>query len=80
MDYSKVRGFNYQPSYGTSGFELWQKFDRIIIDKELGLGKKYFPKMAAIRLWLSWDSFVRNPRHFSNNFEIALEMSLVASR
>ncbi len=64
MDYSQIKGFNYQPSYGSSGFELWQKFDSTIIEKELGLGKKYFPGMNAIRLWLSWDSFIRNPRRF----------------
>ncbi len=75
MDYSKISGFNYQPSYGSSGFELWQKFDEAIIDKELGLGKKYFPKMNAIRLWLSWNSFIRNPERFSNNFEIALTIA-----
>jgi len=75
MDYSKIRGFNYQPSYGSSGFELWQKFDEAIIDEELGLGKKYFPKMNAIRLWLSRNSFIRNPERFSNNFEIALTVA-----
>ncbi|MGO8749212.1 MAG: hypothetical protein ACLQNE_24905 [Thermoguttaceae bacterium] len=71
-DWSKVRGFNYQPSYGSSGFELWQKFDAVVIDRELGLGKKYFPGMNAIRLWLSWDSFLRNPKRFAGNFNQAL--------
>jgi hypothetical protein len=73
MDYVKIKGFNYQPSYGSSGFELWQNFDGAIIDKELGLGKKYFPKMNTIRLWLSWDSFNRNTKRFSDNFETALK-------
>ncbi len=31
MDYERIRGFNYQPSYGSSGFELWQKFDAATI-------------------------------------------------
>ena len=73
MEYSKIRGFNYQPGYGSSGFELWQKFDAAVIDRELGLGKKYFPKMNAIRLWLSWDSFNRNPEKFSGSFGLALK-------
>lgn len=72
MDYSKIRGFNYQPSYGTSGFELWRKFDAATIDVELGRGKTYFPKMAAIRLWLSWDAFNRDPGQFAENFDTAL--------
>jgi len=75
MDYSKIKGFNYQPSYGSNGFELWQKFDEKIIDNELGLGKKYFPKMNAIRLWLSWDAFCRNRKRFASNFEKALAIA-----
>jgi hypothetical protein len=73
MDYSKIKGFNYQPSYGSSGFELWQKFDAKTIEEELGRGKKYFPGMNAIRLWLSWDSFIRSPDLFAERFEIALQ-------
>ena len=71
-DWSTVRGFNYQPSYGSSGIELWQRFDAGVIDRELGLGMKYFPSMNAIRLWLSWDSFLRNPKRFAGNLEQAL--------
>ncbi len=74
-DWSKVRGFNYQPSYGSTGLELWQKFDGAIIERELGLGKKYFPGMNAIRLWLSWDSFLRDPRRFAGNFDRALSLA-----
>ena len=75
MEYSEVRGFNYQPSYGSSGFELWQRFDAEIIDTELGHGKRYFPKMNAIRLWLSWDSFLRNPERFVDNFDTILDIA-----
>lgn len=72
MEWSEIRGFNYQPSFGSSGFEIWQNFDMETIDEELGRGKKYFPKMDAIRLWLSWDSFIRNPGRFEYDFETAL--------
>ena len=27
MDYSEIRGFNYQPSYGSSSFENWLYFN-----------------------------------------------------
>jgi hypothetical protein len=73
MDYTKVRGFNYQPSFGSSGFEIWQNFDAKTVDLELDQGKKYFPKMNAIRLWLSWDSFKRDDKRFAERFEQALK-------
>ena len=75
MDYSKIRGFNYQPSYGSTGLEIWQKFDASIIDLELGRGKKHFPKMNAIRLWLSWDAFLRNPALFAERFDQAIAIA-----
>lgn len=75
MDYSTIRGFNYQPSYGSSGLELWQKFDGATIDRELARGKSYFPGMNAIRFWLSSDAFNRDPERFLFNFEVALSIA-----
>jgi len=75
MDGSTVKGFNYQPSYGPSGLELWQQFDAETIRRELGLGRRYFPGMNAIRLWLSWDSFIRSPARFAARFESALAIA-----
>ena len=73
--FSHIRGFNYQPSYGSYGLEIWgEKFDASKIKKELGLGKKYFPKMNAVRIWLSHDAFLKNPERFHNNFEVALKI------
>jgi len=69
---SQLRGFNYQPSWGSSGFEIWQNFNAELFDVELSRGRKYFPRMDSIRLWLSWDSFIRNPRLFAARFETAL--------
>lgn len=75
MELSAIHGFNYQPSYGSSGIELWRQFDPAIIEHELGLGKRYFPAMNAIRLWLSWDAFLRHPAHFAQNFETVLSIA-----
>lgn len=75
FDWSAVRGFNYQPSYGSSGLELWQRFDAKTIELELGRGKEYFSRINAIRLWLSPDSFMRNPQVFADNFETALTIA-----
>ena len=75
MDYSAIRGFNYQPSYGRTGFEIWQLFDAAVVDEELGRGKTYFPQINAVRLWLSWESFTRGPERFLDNFEAALAIA-----
>ena len=72
MNYSNIRGFNYQPSYGSSGLELWRNFDADIIREEVGRGTKFFPKMNAVRFWLSSDAFARAPEVFGRNFETAL--------
>lgn len=75
MDYSQIRGFNYQPSYGTSGLELWLNFQAPLIELELGQGKQHFPWMNTIRLWLSWDAYRRNEKQFKENFETALTIA-----
>lgn len=75
MDYAAIRGFNYQPSYGSTGYELWHSFDAAVVKEELARGKTHFPGMNAIRLWLSWEAFVRDPAGFSRNFETALALA-----
>ncbi len=75
MDYSTIRGFNYQPGYGSTGLELWLNFDAATIDRDLARGKRYFPGMNAIRLWLSPDAFARDPQRFAFNFEAALTVA-----
>ena len=52
MEYSKIKGFNYQPSWGSSGLEIWRNFDSERVGHELSLEKLYFLGMNAIRLWL----------------------------
>ncbi|MCM8804703.1 MAG: hypothetical protein NC833_05575 [Candidatus Omnitrophica bacterium] len=54
--FSYIRGFNYQPSYGANGYEIWYYFKPDIIEKEIFLGKKYFPGINTLRIWLSWDA------------------------
>src|ERR1700691_5135464 len=54
--YAGIRGFNYQPSWGSNGLEIWRRFDGALMDVELARGKRYFPGIHAIRLWLSWDA------------------------
>ncbi|HRR96746.1 MAG TPA: cellulase family glycosylhydrolase, partial [Candidatus Ratteibacteria bacterium] len=72
--YSYVRGFNYQPSYGSCGFEIWHNFDSAKIKKEIYLGKRYFPGINTLRIWLSWDAYLRDKEKFKNNFDIVLDI------
>jgi len=74
-EWSRLRGFNYQPSYGSSGFELWQRFDATVIAEELARGKRHFPKMNALRWWQSWDSFLRDPKRYARDFETTLRLA-----
>ena len=75
MECSQVKGFNYQPSWGSSGFEIWQNFDAERMGHELAVGKAYFPGMNAIRLWLSHDAWVRDPKEFAAAFDTALSIA-----
>ena len=73
--YSFVRGFNYQPSVASHGIDIWgPKFDAAVVERELGLGKKHFPKFNTVRIWLSHDAFIADPqsliRHFGQVMDI----------
>ena len=74
MNCSEIKGFNYQPSWGTSGLELWRNFDAERMGHEIALGKSYFPGMNGVRLWLSHDAWLRNPKKFEADFETALSI------
>jgi Cellulase (glycosyl hydrolase family 5) len=75
MDYSQIKGFNYQPSWGSTGFEIWRNFDAERMGHEVALGKAYFPGMNAIRIWLSHDAWLRNHSRFDAAFETALRIA-----
>ncbi len=77
--YAHVRGFNYQPSWDFSGHVIWRQFRPHLFDRELGLGKKYFPGINTIRLWLSFAAFigggVENQNRVAANFDTALQIA-----
>ncbi len=41
--WAAVRGFNCQPSYGSTGFELWQKFDPKTIETDSADTHEFIP-------------------------------------
>lgn len=59
--FSSVRGFNYQPGYGATGVEVWRGFRADHIEAEIVRGKKTFPDINTIRLWLSFDAWLIDP-------------------
>ena len=73
-DYSDIRGFNYQPSYASRGFEVWEYFSPESWRTEIGRGKQFFPKMDAIRFWLDIQSYYRAPSVFIKKLEKAMQI------
>ncbi|MCP4641807.1 MAG: cellulase family glycosylhydrolase [bacterium] len=75
-DYSRVRGFNYQPSYGSHGLEVWgDAFDVDVFRREILQGKEHFPGINTIRLWLSYDAFVRYPAEAPGRFHAVIDLA-----
>ena len=58
--YESVRGFNYQPSWGSCGLETFgPDFDAELVATEMARGKRYFPGINTLRIWLSHQAFMR---------------------
>ncbi len=74
-DYADVRGFNYQQSTGTTSLENWLYYDPNLFELELRRGKEYFSRFNTVRLWLSWDAYIRNPGRFAERFESMLTIT-----
>ena len=72
MDYAAIRGFNYQPNWGTSGLEIWRRFDARRYAQEIALAKRHFPKINTLRIWLSHDAWMRDEKRFETDFDATL--------
>lgn len=58
--YTHIRGFNYQPSWGSCGLETFgPTFDAELVATEMARGKRYFPGINTLRIWLSHEAFLR---------------------
>jgi hypothetical protein len=73
-EYSTIRGFNYQPSYAPNGYGIWRKLNCELIDQEIGRGVHFFPKINTLRIWLSFDAYVLNPKQFCQDFDLYLQV------
>jgi hypothetical protein len=72
VTFSDYRGFNYSGSWGTSGVDLWLRYDAALLREEVARGKRYFPGWNSVRWWLSYEGFQRDPQRFLANFEDGL--------
>lgn len=71
-DWSQVRGFNFQPPWASNGRDAWlERFDGKEYARLIWLGKRAFPGMNALRVWLSMDAWYDNPELFRKNIAIA---------
>lgn len=70
-----MRGFNYSPSYSPTAFGEWNDFNAEVWRTELGRGKKYFPRMNTLRIWLDWNSYRRLPQKCVDSFGKILDIA-----
>jgi hypothetical protein len=69
-----IRGFNYNPSYCTTLYEAWDRFDAQAWRTEIRRGKQYFPAMNALRVWLDWNPYLRDPAAFVQHLGEVLDI------
>ena len=69
-----VRGFNYHPTYSYGSLEDWLLFDEEVWRRELTEGKKFFPGMNTIRIWLSWNAFCRLQGRFIEHIKCVINI------
>lgn len=74
VPWAEVKGFNYMLSAGSTGLEEWERFDADVVTAELMNGRRHFPHINAVRVWLSWDFFQLNPQGFLDRFETLLTL------
>jgi len=63
-DYAWVRGFNYQPSWGSHGITIWGNFQETVFAREVDQGLRHFPKLNVLRIWFSYDAHMVDSKKF----------------
>lgn len=77
-----IVGFNYQPSWAETGIKCWiDGFDAAKYRAELENGKKHFPTMNVVRIWLHHGAWLKDPQTVEKNvrtaFAICRELDLL---
>ncbi|MCK9478705.1 MAG: hypothetical protein M0R40_04290 [Firmicutes bacterium] len=73
-EYSRVRGFNFQPDWGATGVTVWQKFDPVRYRELIQAGKEAFPGINTLRIWLSFDAWCEDKKLFLSNVRTAMDI------
>ena len=71
---AEVKGFNYHPTYSTGALEDWLLFDKEVWKKELTHGKKCFPNFNTVRIWLSWNAYLKMGEKFTDCIKDVIEI------
>jgi len=72
--YRHIRGFNFQPPWGSNGRDVWLRFDGSEYRRILEMAQKAFPKMNTVRVWLSFDAWLDDPVSAVRNMKAAGEI------
>ena len=72
--YGSVRGFNFQPDWGSSGVTVWLKFDPEKYRRFIVRGKELFPVMNTLRIWLSFDAWCEDREAYLKNIKTAAKI------
>jgi hypothetical protein len=68
-----IVGFNFQPSWAETGVKCWiEGFDAARYRAELANGKKHFPLMNTVRVWLHYGAWLKDPPTVAKNVRTAL--------
>lgn len=63
-EYAGMRGFNYQPSWGSNDISIWCHFNDDLFSRELDLGKQHFPGIQVLRIWFSPNAWLEDRKGF----------------
>jgi hypothetical protein len=70
VDYSRLRGFNYQPSYSSHLQYTWTNFDEEAWRREVPYALRFGSNM--LRIWLDWSAYLAVGEQMLDNVEHAL--------
>jgi hypothetical protein len=73
-EYASVRGFNYQPSWGSNDTSIWNHFREDLFARELDLGRQHFPKIGVLRIWFSPNPWLEDRDGFLNAAGRAMQL------
>lgn len=72
--YRHIRGFNFQPPWGSNGRDVWLRFDGGEYRRILRRAKSLFPGMNTVRVWLSFDAWLDDRKAAAANMKAAGEI------